>query len=488
MRAKNRNVGLVTHLKLTWNFLLLVIIGLLVFYNVYFFRYDARSGFERFTPVHEVHLGPLEAVSNFTGSGGWDSSLTLRRKTSYNCSVPGKFSSWTNGMVTQLGMPLERDCWELRANSSAEVERVDLMSQLELWRSTEPWESFALRFKRDNCTEIRQEFSNLFYVSEIEKEFPIAYILVVYTNPGQVLRFLKSIYRPHNLYCIHPDVKQGQNFSDYFKFIAKCIDNVFIVSKPLEVYYSHISYLDAQLHCMQDLMKYPATSWKYVINLTGREIPLKTNREIVESLVKLNGYTALILRTMVSELWRKRIKYKYRLNKETALIQKTSERMPKPPEGIILYKSLAFMAASREFVDFILHNPLSLQFHEYVSFTLTPDEHYYASLYALPQAKGARPPISQSEIPTVNGVLWMYPPESRCPGGHIIHKICIVTARDLSVVEEFLTSQNNSMFFFNKYFLELDPTPMDCAEEQLVRTNMKEYRQDCGHTKYHSYY
>ena len=58
-----------------------------------------------------------------------------------------------------------------------------------------------------------------------------------------------------------------------------------------------------------------------------------------------------------------------------------------------------------------------------------------------------------------------------------------MTARDLSVVEEFLTSQNSSMFFFNKYFLELDPTPMDCAEEQLVRTIMEEYRQDCSHTK-----
>ena len=111
------------------------IIGLLVFYNIYVLRYDTRSGFESFTPVHEVHLGPFEAVSNFTGSGGWDSSLTLRSTTSYNCSVPGKFSSWTNGMATRLGMPLERDCWELRANSSAEVERVDLMSQLESWRS-----------------------------------------------------------------------------------------------------------------------------------------------------------------------------------------------------------------------------------------------------------------------------------------------------------------------------------------------------------------
>ena len=156
---------------------------------------------------------------------------------------------------------------------------------------------------------------------------------------------------------------------------------------------------------MQDLMKYP--SWKYVINLTGRDIPLKTNREIVESLIKLNGYTALIFRTLVSELRRDRIEYKYHLNEKTAQIQKISERLPKPP---VLYKSLKLMAASREFVDFILHNPLSLQFHEYISFTRTPDEHYYASLYVLPQAKGARPPISQSEIPTVNGVLWMYIP------------------------------------------------------------------------------
>ncbi|CAI8011502.1 Beta-1,3-galactosyl-O-glycosyl-glycoprotein beta-1,6-N-acetylglucosaminyltransferase 3 [Geodia barretti] len=142
-----------------------------------------------------------------------------------------------------------------------------------------------------SCDEIRDEFNNNFYVSQVEKDFPIAYIFVVYTNAGQVLRLLKSIYRPQNLYCIHPDARQGKRFKEFFTTVAKCLDNVFVVSKPVKVYYGHISITNAQLQCMQDLEKYPQSRWRYVINLCGREVPVKTNREIVESLMKLRGYS-----------------------------------------------------------------------------------------------------------------------------------------------------------------------------------------------------
>ena len=60
------------------------------------------------------------------------------------------------------------------------------------------------------------------------------------------------------------------------------------------MYYAHHSLMQAQLNCMDDLLKRPNGSWKYVINLCGREVPLKTNREIVESLAKLKGYSGLL--------------------------------------------------------------------------------------------------------------------------------------------------------------------------------------------------
>ena len=201
-----------------------------------------------------------------------------------SCPHPSAFNSWQKGFVSQVGAPLKKDCNKLRLNPAQEVNCSNLGLQLRAWRKNTPWLPFAQNYEKMSCDEIRKDFHSNFYVSEVEKDFPIAYILVVYQAAGQILRLLKAIYRPHNLYCIHPDARQGKDFKVFFDNIANCLDNVFVVSKPIEVYYGHISITDAQLNCMQDLEKYPQSRWKYAINLCGREIPLKTNREIVKSL------------------------------------------------------------------------------------------------------------------------------------------------------------------------------------------------------------
>ena len=402
-----------------------------------------------------------------------------------HCTMSQRFTSWEEGIVTQVGNPIKRNCEKLRHNSKSEVNKVK--SQVASWKKNKPWEHFALRYKEMSCEEIRREFENNFYVSETEKDFPIAYIFVVYTNAGQVLRLLKTIYRPQNLYCIHPDTKQGQNFASFFKAIAKCLDNVFVVSRPIRVYYGHHSIMDSQLHCMQDLVKYPETRWKYVINLCGREVPVKTNREIVESLQKLKGYTALNLRNLTPNYRNTRFRYKFRLNRKGHMAR-TRQRQSKPPKGIKLYKSMNFIAASRAFVQFMVNDPLSKRLQKYLSTVFAPEEHYYSSLYALPRAKGARPPkglLGRYDMPIVDNFIWVntkfHFKHARyfCPGRRIVHGICILTTPDLGKIEKKAIHSRQPVFFFNKYFLEWDPTPMDCMEERIVRTNIEEYWHDC---------
>ena len=409
----------------------------------------------------------------------------LANRSNPHCTLSTHFASWVQGIVAQVGKPIKRDCKKLRENDKFEVEQVK--SQVELWKEDKPWEDFALRYMEMSCEEIKHEFENNFYVSETEKNFPLAYILVIYTNAGQIIRLLKSIYRPRNLYCIHPDAKQGQTFASFFVAIAKCLDNVFVASKPIRVYYSHHSIMDSQLHCMQDLVKYPETRWKHVINLCGREVPVKTNREIVESLQKLNGYTALKLGDFPSKYWNTRFKYKYVLNGKGHL-SRTHKRQSKPPKGIKLYKSMNYIAASRAFVEFILNDPLSKKLQTYLSTVFAPEEHYYSSLYALPQAKGGRPPeglLDPSDMPIVDTCIWVNTKQLTdhinyyCPGRKIVHGLCISSTPDLEKIEKNAVRSVQPVFFFNKYFLEWDPMPMECMEERIVRTNMKEYWHDC---------
>ena len=400
-----------------------------------------------------------------------------------HCNVKLEFNSWKNGVVTQMGMPINRDCWKLSTNPWPELRRVK--AQVNKWRSQHPWEDFAKKFT-GNCDIIREEFSNNFYVSPVEKNFPIAYILVVYTNAGQVIRLLKAIYRPQNTYCIHPDARQGTKFAGIFQAISRCLDNVFVVSRPISVYYAHHSIMHAQLNCMDDLMKRPKGSWKYVINLCGREVPLKTNREIVESLAKLKGYSAVLGNRLSPSWWKIRFKFKHRLGKDGSM-HRTRVRQKRPPFGIKIYKSMNFLAASYAFVNFILHHKRAKALSNYLKSVYAPEEHFYASLYELPYARGAKPKkgtVAKIDIPEIDRFIWIISKYHRshmvrfCPGRKVVHVICILTAPDMKHVLDGRKTRRPT-FFFNKYFLEWDPTVMDCMEEKMVEVNMEEYWKDC---------
>ena len=126
------------------------------------------------------------------------------------------------------------------------------------------------------------------FLSEEEKDFPIAYSMIVYTQTEMVLRLLRSIYRPQNVYCIHVDKKLGDSrFFQVVAEIAACFPNVFMSSRRVKVGWGQYSVLDAEFACMEDLWKFK--HWKYFINLTGQEFPLKTNYEIVKILKSFKG-------------------------------------------------------------------------------------------------------------------------------------------------------------------------------------------------------
>ena len=120
-----------------------------------------------------------------------------------------------------------------------------------------------------------------------EEDFPIAYSILMYKNVEQSERLLRAIYRPQNYYCIHVDKKSSSEIQNAVKAIAGCFDNVFVAQRSVYVRWGTFTVLEPELICMEQLWNY--TSWKYFINLTGQEWPLKTNLEMVKMLRSLNG-------------------------------------------------------------------------------------------------------------------------------------------------------------------------------------------------------
>ena len=177
-------------------------------------------------------------------------------------------------------------CARLYANESAEISRA------ESWQDAHPkvkvpddqyvnWTSDCQKFRRQR-EYIESGISNL------ERKFPIAFSIVMYKDVEQTERLLRAIYRPHNYYCIHVDQKSTEAVRRGVQALAGCFDNVMVSSQSASVRWGTFSVLEADLFCMQDLLAL-GRKWRYFINLTGQEWPLKTNVELVKILKAING-------------------------------------------------------------------------------------------------------------------------------------------------------------------------------------------------------
>ena len=207
--------------------------------------------------------------------------------------LPGGFKSWTRGTITKLTPTIHANCTLLfEGGDELEVAHVQLASY------TWPAKDHALKFTKwvetHNCTDFKDELEGNLYTTKDEIEFPLAFAMLVHDSTFQVFRLLKVIYRPHNIYCIHYDNRSSEDMKLLFNKLAMCFDNIIIPDNFISVQWGHHSLMDAQMKCFRELLrnrdKYP---WRYVITLCGKELPLRTNNEIVQLLKQLKGNSAV---------------------------------------------------------------------------------------------------------------------------------------------------------------------------------------------------
>ncbi|CAE1238162.1 GCNT3 [Acanthosepion pharaonis] len=92
-------------------------------------------------------------------------------------------------------------------------------------------------------------------VTDDEKNFPIAFSLILHKDIEHFEKLLHTIYRPQNIYCLHVDQKSPQDYKDAIWKIADCFPNVFVASKLEAVFYASYSRLQADLNYLLNWMK-----------------------------------------------------------------------------------------------------------------------------------------------------------------------------------------------------------------------------------------
>ncbi|CAH1779236.1 unnamed protein product [Owenia fusiformis] len=295
-------------------------------------------------------------------------------------------------------------------------------------------------------------------VNSAEYDFPLAFDVLLYKDVEQFERLLHAIYRPWNYYCIHVDAKTDPEIFEAVKSIVDCLVNVFISSRRVDVQWGDFSVLEPNLICMQDLWKYK--KWKYYINLTGQELPLRSNLELVGILRGFNGANNVRGSSIWSKGDHERWKWK------AAPI----------PYNLTLYKGEIHIAASRAFVDYVLHNEVSHALIEWLKDTGHPDETFFPTLNHNPQV-GV--PGSVIGVPETNRETYLlrykhwitseWYPGMKCHGKYA-RNICIPGLRNLHDIV------NAHQFFLNKLELNFQPFVMDCLEEWYFEKVHTEYQ------------
>ena len=362
---------------------------------------------------------------------------------------------WNQSQLTFVYPSVEKDCSKLIAGDQGERERVK--------KATKGWNrgvSYrSLMEVTSHCSLLRDMFKDNLYISKLELSFPIAFIFVVYESPEQFLRLLKVLYRPHNVYCIHPDIKS--KYYQFFTNIAKCFPNIIIPQHTISVEWGAISLLKAQRSCHTDLHSYrqqqkEEEKWRYVINLCGKELPLTSGREMVKKLISMNGTSSVAVTPRLDIP---------RLKGKTL------------PYNLTYYKSMTFVALSESFVHFMLTNKTAIALYHFMLGTGFPEEHFYATLFMAPGTPGGY--NSEKKYFEVGHYFWRNTKYLRSLPcfGKTVHQICVVNFLDLPrIMKE--TKNGRTALFHNKYFMELDHVVMDCMEERIVDMNKREYEME----------
>lgn len=303
--------------------------------------------------------------------------------------------------------------------------------------------------------------------SEEEMDFPIAYSLVVHKNAWMVERLIRTVYSPTNIYCIHYDGKSPPEFISALKSLAQCLPNVFLSTKTEVVFYGDITRLKADLNCLSDLLK-SEVQWRYVINLCGQDLPLRTNIELVSELKKLNGANMLET-SRPTDFKRSRFTFHHELRNNTEFgkfHEATKQEKVAPPHGIEMFTGSAYFVLSRDFVDFVSSSAMVRDFLSWSEDTYSPDEHFWATLVRMPGVPGEVPrshPDISDLMSKTRLVKWeyleahVYPP---CTGAHV-RSVCIFGAAELHWL------LNYGHWFANKFDPKVDRVAVQCLEEKL---------------------
>ncbi|XP_045170939.2 beta-1,3-galactosyl-O-glycosyl-glycoprotein beta-1,6-N-acetylglucosaminyltransferase 3-like [Mercenaria mercenaria] len=319
-------------------------------------------------------------------------------------------------------------------------------------------------------------------VTHEERNFPLAFSIKMHSHPEQAETILRTIYRSHNMYCIHVDLQADGNTFEVMNNIGKCFNNIIIIQERERMIHSSYAHVMSDIKCMRALSN-SSIPWKYYINLSGEEFPLKTNLEMVAILQFFQGMNDVeTYDHPVGENWKIENKFARYGN---SLAQDT----PKPEfkYKMKFSKGNPFGLFSRAFIDFVFKDDVAQDILNWFNDTYAPDENIWATIVTLPWAPGGYPVEVRQMISTYVSRAMIFTGDTPRCHGRFLRGYCQFGCGDIPWL------QSRPEFFASKLDLGNNRNVLNCLFDwyriktlnpELVNINWAFYNR-LPHMKYH---
>ena len=290
--------------------------------------------------------------------------MLMKYKTENACIIAVK---GVNADLTNLAM--YKQCEKQKQNTAKSCNAYEEKSKA---RSTEDY----LDSKLDNCHQYIQD-TRVPYNSQYEAQIPLAFSLVAHKDGVNLSKLLSAIFRPWNSYCIQLDSKSSPKFVRVMTKLVRCYNSVynnstiFLSERPLSIIWNHISLLEADLGCLEQL-QLRDHAWKYFVNIAGSEYPLISNYELIKKLESVENKIGFVKSDFPWSGLDTRWKYSHRLpdggarDSSISLFggyynyqpHQTDSLKSGPPLNLTIMVGVKNVAITRHFSNFILQSSI----------------------------------------------------------------------------------------------------------------------------------
>lgn len=222
----------------------------------------------------------------------------------------------------------------------------------------------------------------------------IAYLIMIHKNFKQFTRLFNAIYDKSNVYAIHIDKKSDKIFHENVRSFLSGYTNVLLM-KSQPCIWGGFSMVDIELKAIYELLKL-SSEWKFFINLSGQDFPLKTQDQIKEILsAKENSNFITVFDDEFINQWctpytlfRPKSKNKNFLNPR-ARIEYFYFEVPFIPKLVWIPKKRSFLkdttwyagwqwfALNRVFCEYLFQSSKLEQYIDFYKKTFIPDESFF---------------------------------------------------------------------------------------------------------------